>query len=172
MAKPHKSAAPRPIETPERRIQRLAYMKEYRAANKDKMRESMRRWHEANRDHVLAEQKKYNAANRGKRRNRELYAQYRITLAEWDALFEAQNRCCALCRRESSGSNGWATDHDHSAGPEAVRGILCARCNLVLGKIGDDLESVEDWTSRALVYLKFTAAFQTPMRLDRMRGRR
>lgn len=55
-----------------------------------------------------------------------------ITQDEWEALFEKQGRCCAICGRDTPiGKTQWATDHDHVLG--VVRGILCYRCNTGLG---------------------------------------
>ena len=53
------------------------------------------------------------------------------------------SECCDLCRRDTSSS----LDHDHTTG--TVRGWLCITCNTGLGKLGDDLQSVE----QALQYL-------------------
>jgi hypothetical protein len=39
-------------------------------------------------------------------------------------------------------------DHDHATG--AIRGLLCRRCNDVLGKVDDDREILR----RAMTYLK------------------
>lgn len=61
---------------------------------------------------------------------------YGITVAQWEALFESQGRCCAICRRDKfCGGRGWATDHNHVTG--AVRGILCGNCNQGLGRFQD-----------------------------------
>jgi hypothetical protein len=50
---------------------------------------------------------------------------------------------CQICRRDGPTQ----LDHCHTSG--AFRGWLCRRCNLGLGKLGDDLASVR----RAIAYL-------------------
>lgn len=52
---------------------------------------------------------------------------------------------CDCCGKEEEKLN---LDHDHSTGK--FRGWLCAGCNLGIGKLGDDLESVK----KALEYLE------------------
>lgn len=63
-----------------------------------------------------------------------------ITEAEYNAMLEAQEHCCAICRTDKpwTRSGAWAVDHDHVTGK--VRGLLCHSCNLGLGKFNDDAE--------------------------------
>ena len=62
---------------------------------------------------------------------------FNITPAQWEALYARQNRGCAGCNRpkEANGKR-LAVDHCHTTG--AVRGLLCYKCNSVLGHVGDD----------------------------------
>ena len=65
---------------------------------------------------------------------------YGITDAEYDALLESQDGLCAICRQpETTIRNGrvqpLSVDHDHETG--AIRGLLCARCNHMLGAAKD-----------------------------------
>jgi hypothetical protein len=55
-----------------------------------------------------------------------------ITVAEREALFEAQGGLCAICRENPPTD----TDHDHETG--AVRGLLCNGCNVGIGHFRDD----------------------------------
>jgi hypothetical protein len=64
---------------------------------------------------------------------------YNVTKEVWDAVFEKQGRCCAICKATTpTGSkNGrWHTDHNHVTGE--LRGILCGNCNVGLGNFQDD----------------------------------
>jgi hypothetical protein len=84
-------------------------------------------------------------------RNRELRLAklYGITLADYDAMVEAQDDRCAICSTDKPGgsSTNWHVDHDHSTG--RVRGLLCSRCNLAIGQFNDDPALL----IRACVYL-------------------
>jgi len=54
----------------------------------------------------------------------------------------AQDRRCAICRtRLTDGRMGAHTDHDHRTGK--FRGVLCAACNLLLGRARDSIEILE-----------------------------
>ena len=57
---------------------------------------------------------------------------YRISLAEYDAMRKRQNGACAICKRAD---RALCVDHCHACGK--VRGLLCGKCNSVLGFCGD-----------------------------------
>ena len=65
---------------------------------------------------------------------------YGMTPEEFDAMFEAQGRKCAICPSTVPGKNrtAWCIDHSHATG--AVRAILCHDCNTMLGNAKDDPE--------------------------------
>ncbi len=58
-------------------------------------------------------------------RNARLQATYGLSAEDYKSLLEAQEGKCAICR-ETRKTN-LAVDHCHKT--EAVRGLLCARCN-------------------------------------------
>ena len=77
---------------------------------------------------------------------------------EYEALLTQQQGVCKSClkpcrmiksRKKNPNSNrNLAVDHDHATG--LVRGLLCGRCNYVLGMFEEDPESLE----RAAHYLR------------------
>jgi len=67
-----------------------------------------------------------------------------MTQEQYDDMLQAQGGVCAICKKpETSRKNNieevrpLAVDHCHSGGH--VRSILCAKCNLILGKAQDDI---------------------------------
>lgn len=59
---------------------------------------------------------------------------YNLTRLDMLAIHEKQNKCCALCKTKLElfvGREGGFVDHCHKTGK--VRGILCNRCNTVVG---------------------------------------
>lgn len=90
-----------------------------------------------------------------KRRTRSLRANYGMTDADVQTMLLAQNHECALCHKgplvhgpRSFGGVAAHIDHDHDTG--AVRAILCAACNLLLGRFGDDPRKLDE----AAAYLR------------------
>lgn len=64
-------------------------------------------------------------------------------------LEEQDGRCANLgCRIDNPGKRGWMVDHDHSccAGNRScgkcVRGLLCTRCNVMLGMSRDSVSAL------------------------------
>lgn len=62
-------------------------------------------------------------------------AKYGITLADFWAMFRAQNGCCAICLTPTAPVE-LRVDHCHIT--ETVRGLLCHGCNVGIGWLGDD----------------------------------
>lgn len=58
---------------------------------------------------------------------------YGLSIAKYEEMLADQDGCCKICRTKRPGSrlNHFAVDHDHATG--AVRGLLCLRCNIMLG---------------------------------------
>lgn len=67
-------------------------------------------------------------------RDERLQRQYSITEAQYQVIFEKQNRRCAICHCQQHYQR-LAVDHDHKTG--MVRGLLCVHCNRGLGRFFD-----------------------------------
>jgi len=97
-------------------------------------------WYARNRERVSAQRNEWARNNPGKRaqtcRANNLKRKYGLTLDEWERLFDAQGRVCAICKTDTASRNGrWHTDHCHAT--NKVRSILCHDCNTGLGKFKD-----------------------------------
>lgn len=80
------------------------------------------------------------------RRNRKF--KYGLEHDHYLALLAAQEGRCAICRSAPKGK-ALCVDHDHATGE--VRGLLCDRCNVGLGRFGDDptlLRAAIDYLAR------------------------
>ena len=100
-------------------------------------------YYEQNRDKLLERVKRYNKSHPDKRnslnyRIRDLKKKYDITLSDYSELLNAQNNSCAICgKRSDNMRKSLSVDHDHSN--NKIRGLLCAKCNLLLGLAMDDV---------------------------------
>jgi len=74
---------------------------------------------------------------------------YGLSVAGYYDLLNSQNGGCAICGKEPEGRYEYlAVDHDHLTGK--VRGLLCAFCNLVIGRWRDSPQNAE----KSVAYLK------------------
>jgi hypothetical protein len=88
--------------------------------------EYARKWREENKDRAREHSRKHH-----------LQKKFGLTLTEYDALFVGQGGVCAICATEDTAPwDYFVVDHDHATG--AVRALLCAACNTVLGQAKDD----------------------------------
>ncbi len=72
-------------------------------------------------------------------RNAYLKRRYGITSEDYDRMCDEQGGVCAICE-EPEGQKKLkylSVDHDHKTG--TVRGLLCHRCNKVLGMLREDI---------------------------------
>ena len=69
------------------------------------------------------------------RRETHYLRKFGMTISDYLARFAQQNGLCAICRRPSPPGRPLFVDHDHRTG--RVRGLVCHRCNIVLGTAGD-----------------------------------
>ncbi len=76
------------------------------------------------------------------RREAKLKLFFFLTLNEWDLIDAFQNHVCAICKHPNKSGQRLSTDHSHITG--LLRGLLCQRCNRILGKI----EQMRFWGSR------------------------
>jgi Recombination endonuclease VII len=96
-------------------------------------------------------EKKWRNNNKDKtksiRRKHEL-KKYGLTQEEFENLLTCQSGRCAICTTNDPNYNGWCVDHCHLTGK--VRGILCHKCNIMLGFVSDNIATLK----RAATYLE------------------
>lgn len=143
---------------------RREYLKRYREENAERLRQ-------ADRNRWLKRAAKQNARQKEVRRSRPREEQQRIdaersmrknytkSLTWYDETFAKQEGHCALCPYVPR-ERRLHIDHDHSCCKrrgkscgKCVRGLLCARCNMLMG-IFEEIVRSGDWIERATQYLK------------------
>ena len=109
------------------------YQKEYQEKNKEKIKEKKKNYH--------TQTKEY-------RRWYTIKIRYGITKEDYEKMLLKQNGGCAICGKTKSGhknTDEMVVDHCHKT--KKVRGLLCNRCNTLLGLIDDNPEFIENITN-------------------------
>lgn len=96
--------------------------------------------------------KKYYQINKSyiakKSRHYSLHYFYKLTEPEYIHMLWQQNNQCAVCH-QSSASKKLSIDHDHKCCSgkrtcgKCIRGLLCSRCNAILGQVNDSVSILE-----------------------------
>lgn len=122
--------------------------KQYYQINSDKIKISHKTYREKNKEKLKKKNKKYRLENpmyytiytvenkhriKIKWRSRYLINRYGLSQDNYLDMLQAQNNCCAICKKHKTrrDSEYLCVDHCHATGE--VRGLLCIRCNTLLG---------------------------------------
>lgn len=130
----------------QREITKKSYLK-----NRKKILERARRDYRERHAERRAQANEYR-----KRRWREVWnwnlkKTYGITVNQYEAMYKRQNGICAICQGLNIDGRRLCVDHDHKT--NKVRGLLCKRCNSMLGHATDSIEILH----RAADYLEAPA---------------
>jgi hypothetical protein len=135
--------------TAEARENARQYTKRWVRRNKRRTQAQQRAHYKKTRKQKLAYQKEYNKKNRAARRVYMVGYRFGLTKEAYEALKKKQKNRCAICRgKQVKGWKNLAVDHDHKTGK--VRGLLCNRCNRVIGAMKDSPKLL--W--KAALYLR------------------
>ena len=104
----------------------------------------MNEYYERNKDKLRAYQKEYARKNRDRIYKQSLTRKYGMTQDEYEMMYESQNGLCAICENKcvnKQHKGNLCVDHCHET--KKVRGLLCHKCNTMLGLANDNPEILE-----------------------------
>jgi len=134
------------------------YQKKWREENKERIKKYSKDWREENADYQKY-QKDWREKNADhKKRYAKKYhieRKYNISWEEYQEMLSKTNGVCPLCLNEFILTEGQGCrknmpvlDHCHKTGVN--RGIICQSCNLTIGKVNEDVETLQ----RMVEYLR------------------
>ncbi len=138
-----------------KREQILAYGKKWYEDNKERKLEKNREWHETNRErHAELSHQWYeeNKDHKNKRRrvtrHIAILRKYGMTEEDYKRMVEYQQNLCAICGNEETcktktGERRKKLCLDHNHKTMKARGLLCNKCNALLGQALDDTEILQ-----------------------------
>ena len=105
-----------------------------------------KKYYDNNKEASMARSKKWAQKNKDRcrftSRKSKLKLKYGITIKQYDIMRSSQNDECALCKTPfDSNTNIPHIDHNHLT--NQVRGLLCFKCNVLLGAAEDNTQRLE-----------------------------
>jgi hypothetical protein len=93
--------------------------------------------------HRGTKHRKYEGTDKERVRAGWLQREYGLSVEAFDAWLAAQGNRCRICKTSDPGGIGnWHVDHNHVT--NRLRGILCHRCNRVLGFVKENPEILRE----------------------------
>jgi len=124
------------------------YKKQHQKNNPTKYSEYSRKYRQNNLEKSKESQRKYRTKHAESMLNKSFKYRFNITLDDYNKMSEKQNGVCAICGEVNGKGRRLAVDHNHITGE--IRGLLCMKCNVAVGKWGEDMQLFE----KTLSYLK------------------
>jgi len=103
--------------------------------------EQIQEWNHKNYGYVKTRKKKYFRNHKEQHKGSMLKNRYGISLEVYNELLEKQGGLCAICgqpetaKHQTGVTRSLGVDHNHIT--EEIRGLLCQKCNKLLGDAGD-----------------------------------
>lgn len=73
---------------------------------------------------------------------------FNLTLEDYNKMLTKQARVCKICKDTCKTGRNLAVDHGHTT--NKIRGLLCSRCNSLLGQARDNIKILK----QAIIYLE------------------
>jgi hypothetical protein len=100
------------------------------------------RWYYRHRDSVLSHQRKWRKEHPDNVKNVRLKNSFGITLDDYNKMFQNQRGCCLICgKHQSNLVRRLSVDHNHKT--ERIRGLLCSKCNCILGNCDEKIDILQ-----------------------------
>lgn len=127
--------------------QARAQVRAYNATHRKEKNAATRKWCKNHPDAVRAANKEYNVFHRVQIGVACIRRTYKVSIEEAARLYAVrQTGICAACKGNRS-NRVLDIDHDHDT--NAVRGLLCHKCNLALGHMAENPEWLQNLTDYA-----------------------
>ena len=124
----------------------------WRQQNIDKVKLNNGKWAKNNPERAYEGRKRWREQNldRSKKVNKNSWLKraYGITLDKYNEMLEFQQNKCKICNENKK----LVVDHCHKTGK--VRGLICDKCNVGLGRFNDDLNLILKAAEYLNVYLR------------------
>jgi hypothetical protein len=132
----------------------LKKVKNYNSKNKEKRKEWVKKYRKEHENVVKEYRKKYYINNKNEilinTKKNSLLRKYNKTIEQYNEQVKEQTNLCYICHMEPNGRyKKLMVDHDHET--NETRKLLCHNCNVALGLLKEDPQTI----SNMLLYVEF-----------------
>ncbi len=128
---------------------RKKYHGSYYQANKEKIKARSNEYYAKNKEKIHKKMKERYKNNKNFYIDQHLKYRYNVSTTEYNDMFDAQKGKCIICgTHQSNLKRSLSIDHSHKT--NKVRGLLCTKCNLILGLADDNVNLLQN----AIKYLE------------------
>jgi hypothetical protein len=124
------------------------YTRKYRIAHREEIKGYARKFYKIHKELCDKRSRRWRTENPEKTHAIWRKFKYKITEEEFNKILKLQNNKCAICKKDFLKTP--RVDHDHKTG--GIRGLLCEKCNFLLGLCNEDVFILKE----AIKYLKYT----------------
>jgi hypothetical protein len=129
------------------REETLKQCKKYALEHKEQIKQRQHKWYKRNKRHHREWSKQYYLNNKRrllKLSRKQRLKTFNLSINDYNTLMREQNYVCAICKqketlKKTNGNSARRLSIDHNHKSKKVRGLLCNRCNVILGKIDDNI---------------------------------
>lgn len=117
----------------------------FRSDCKDCVREYGKQYRIKNKEVIKEKKKIYHLEKPHIKRRSHLKKEFNMSLEDYALMLKSQNNCCKICGIDNVNNSQHKhlhIDHDHSTGK--IRGLLCSKCNTLLGSCKDNIEILKN----------------------------
>ena len=99
-------------------------------------------YYEANKEEIKAKVKARNRAHPEAKKLQYIKARYNLTADEYSVLLSQTGGICPVCKKAFGNTKLRRPVIDHCHRTNAIRGIICGKCNVSIGKLYDDYDTL------------------------------
>lgn len=130
--------------------------KKHYTNNKERTLKNNKIYRSENIQEIKQKKKKYRLKYITREKELKLINKYGMSLEDYAKMLEMCDHVCSICKTHTT-KRSLAVDHDHITGE--IRGLLCGKCNVILGLCHDNpvilLQAVEYLNSKINYSTKF-----------------
>ena len=109
----------------------------------EKRKEQKKQWAEDNKEYYQEYRKKYKKKNPEYMRGYHLKRKYGMCQEDYNKIYDQQNGKCIGCEDDII-HNGKLTHIDHCHNTGIVRGLLCSKCNQLIGLAKENIKTLNN----------------------------